>query len=65
MRTIKLSKKIYAPRQVLGDILADFGNVADWNTGVNESRYTSVSKRGRSETPLCSRSRRRIRGSDS
>ena len=53
MRTINLSKKIDAPRQVIWDILADFANVADWNTGVNESHSTSDAANGVGATRHC------------
>ncbi len=53
MRTVKLSKKIDAPRQVIWDILADFGNVSDWNTGVNESHSTSDAANGVGATRHC------------
>ena len=46
MRTLNLTKKIDAPRQVIWDILADFANVAEWNTGVNESHSTTVAANG-------------------
>ena len=53
MRTVNLSKKIDAPRQVIWDILADFANVADWNTGVNESHSTSDAANGVGATRHC------------
>ena len=53
MRTVNLSKKIDAPRQVIWEILADFGNVADWNTGVNESHSTSDAANGVGATRHC------------
>lgn len=53
MRTVNLSKKIDAPRQVIWDILADFANVADWNSGVNESHSTSDAANGVGATRHC------------
>ena len=46
MRTVNMSKKIVAPRQVIWDILADFANVADWNSGVVKSHSTSDAANG-------------------
>ena len=53
MRTVNLSKKIDAPRQVIWDILADFANIADWNTGINESHSTSDTANGVGATRHC------------
>lgn len=53
MRHINLSTKIDASRQVIWDILADFGNVADWNTGINESHSTSDAANGVGATRYC------------
>ena len=53
MRTVKLSKKIDASRQVIWDILADFANVADWNSGVKESHSTSAAANGVGATRHC------------
>lgn len=53
MRTVNLSKKIDAPRQVIWDILADFANVADWNEGVKESHSTSDAANGVGATRHC------------
>ncbi len=40
MHAISVSKTIAAPRQAVWDVLADFGNISDWNTGVSVSRIT-------------------------
>ena len=53
MRTVNLSKKIDAPRQVIWDILADFANIAVWNTGINESHSTSDTANGVGATRHC------------
>jgi uncharacterized protein YndB with AHSA1/START domain len=53
MRTVNLSKKVDASRQVIWDILADFANVADWNSGVNESHSTSDAANGVGATRHC------------
>ena len=53
MRHVNLSKKIDAPRQVIWDILADFGNVADWNTGINKSHSTGDAANGVGATRYC------------
>ena len=53
MRQVNLSKKIDASRQVIWDILADFGNVADWNSGINESHSTSDAANGVGATRHC------------
>ena len=53
MRTVNVSTKIDASRQVIWDILADFANVAEWNTGVNESHSTSAEANGVGATRHC------------
>lgn len=40
MNSISVSKAIAAPQQAVWDVLADFGNIAAWNTGVETSFLT-------------------------
>jgi uncharacterized protein YndB with AHSA1/START domain len=41
MRNVSLTKKIDASRQVVWDVLADFPNIANWNSGVKKSYSTN------------------------
>ena len=38
--SISVSKSLDAPQQAVWDVLADFGNIADWNTGIGTSYLT-------------------------
>lgn len=40
MNSITVSKTIAAPQQSVWDVLADFGNIAAWNSGVSASFLT-------------------------
>ena len=46
MRTIDVSRNIPAPRSAVWAVLADFPNIADWNSGVKTSFSTSDSAEG-------------------
>lgn len=46
MRTIDVSRNIAAPRSAVWAVLADFPNIADWNSGVKTSFSTSDSAEG-------------------
>ncbi len=45
-RLITVERDIDAPRPHVWKVLADFPNIADWNTGVKQSRATSTSSAG-------------------
>ena len=40
MHSISVTKTLGAPQQAVWDVLADFGNIADWNSGVSLSKLT-------------------------
>ena len=46
MRTISVSRDIPASRAAVWGVLADFPNIADWNSGVKKSFSTSESVEG-------------------
>ena len=46
MGSITTTSVIAAPRSAVWAVLADFPNVADWNTGVNKSFSTSEANNG-------------------
>ena len=46
MRSINTTSVIAAPRSAVWAVLADFPNVADWNTGVKKSYSTSEASSG-------------------
>ena len=46
MRSISTTSVITAPRSAVWAVLADFPNVADWNTGVKKSYATSETSNG-------------------
>ncbi|MGB5368085.1 MAG: SRPBCC family protein [Polyangiales bacterium] len=46
MRTIEVERDIEAPRDDVWAVLADFPNIASWNTGVKESFSTSDATEG-------------------
>ena len=53
MRNVNLSKKIDASRQVVWDVLADFPNIANWNSGVKKSYSTNDAVDGVGATRHC------------
>ena len=53
MRTIRVSRRIDIPRQKLWAVLADFPNIADWNSGVKRSFATSDATNGAGATRHC------------
>lgn len=46
MRTIEVEREIEASRSTVWDVLADFPNIAAWNTGVKKSFSTSDASQG-------------------
>lgn len=46
MRTIEVEKNINAPQSKVWAVLADFPNIASWNTGVKNSLSTSEATEG-------------------
>ena len=46
MRTIELERNIEAPQSDVWGVLADFPNIASWNTGVKKSFSTSDATEG-------------------
>ena len=52
-RLITIERDIPAPRPDVWTVLADFPNIADWNTGVKSSRATSGATAGVGATRHC------------
>ncbi|MGI9644021.1 MAG: SRPBCC family protein [Ilumatobacteraceae bacterium] len=46
MRTIDVSRDIPAPRSAVWAVLADYPNIADWNTGIKTSYSTGDATEG-------------------
>ena len=46
MRTIEVSRDIPAPRSAVWAVLADYPNIADWNTGIKKSYSTGDATEG-------------------
>jgi uncharacterized protein YndB with AHSA1/START domain len=53
MRSIHVSREINAPLSAVWDVLADFPNIARWNTGVKTSFATSEAIGGVGATRHC------------
>jgi uncharacterized protein YndB with AHSA1/START domain len=53
MREIIINRDIEAPRSAVWAVLADFPNIADWNSGVKVSRSTSDAGEGVGATRHC------------
>ncbi|MGI9615100.1 MAG: SRPBCC family protein [Acidimicrobiales bacterium] len=53
MRSISVSRSIPASEQAVWDVLADFPNIADWNTGVKTSYATGDAAEGVGATRHC------------
>lgn len=53
MRSIDVSRDIAAPRSAVWEVLADFPNIADWNSGVKTSVATSTDTGGVGATRHC------------
>ena len=53
MREISVQRDIAAPRSAVWGVLADFPNIADWNSGVTKSYSTSESGEGVGATRHC------------
>ncbi len=53
MRSITVSRSIPAPRSAVWAVLADFSNIADWNTGVKKSFATGDAPVGVGATRHC------------
>ena len=53
MRSITVNRDIPAPRPAVWAVLADFPNIARWNTGVTESHATSDAIEGVGATRHC------------
>jgi uncharacterized protein YndB with AHSA1/START domain len=53
MREINVSREIEAPQSAVWAVLADFPNIADWNSGVKVSHSTSDSSEGVGATRHC------------
>jgi uncharacterized protein YndB with AHSA1/START domain len=46
MRTVTVNRDIAAPRSAVWAVLADFANIADWNSGVKASVDTGAGTQG-------------------
>ena len=53
MREISVQRDIAAHRSAVWGVLADFPNIADWNSGVKVSRATSSATGGIGATRHC------------
>ena len=53
MRTVNVSRKIQAPGSAVWDVLADFPNIADWNSGIKTSYATGDKTEGIGATRHC------------
>lgn len=53
MRNIQVERVISAPRAAVWGVLADFPNIADWNTGVKKSFSTGTQETGLGATRHC------------
>jgi uncharacterized protein YndB with AHSA1/START domain len=56
MRTINVSREIAAPRAAVWAVLADYPNIADWNSGVTKSFSTGEASDGVGATRHCDHS---------
>ena len=53
MRNVKVEKQMRAPREDVWRVLADFPNIADWNSGVKASFATGAQTEGIGATRHC------------
>ena len=53
MRSIEVERVISAPRAAVWGVLADFPNIADWNSGVKKSFSTGTQATGLGATRHC------------
>jgi len=53
MRTINVNRDIASPRSAVWAVLADFPNIADWNSGVKKSFSTGEASGGVGATRHC------------
>lgn len=53
MREVVVQRDIEAPRAAVWSVLADFPNIADWNSGVTNSASTSDATEGVGATRHC------------
>ena len=53
MPTLSVSRDTTKPKEALWEVIADFPNIADWNSGVKTSVATSVDERGIGATRHC------------
>ncbi len=53
MRMVSVSRKIQAPGSAVWDVLADFPNIADWNSGITRSYATGDQTGGTGATRHC------------
>jgi uncharacterized protein YndB with AHSA1/START domain len=53
MRNIKLDRKLDASRSAVWAVLADYPNIASWNSGVNKSFSTGAATEGVGATRHC------------
>jgi len=53
MRTINVSRAIRAPKSAVWAVLADFPNIAEWNSGVKKSFATGDTSEGVGATRHC------------
>jgi uncharacterized protein YndB with AHSA1/START domain len=53
MSSISVNRHVQTPRESVWSVLADFANIADWNSGVTESFSTSEAAEGVGATRHC------------
>ncbi|MGI9608174.1 MAG: SRPBCC family protein [Acidimicrobiales bacterium] len=53
MPNVKLTRRIDAPQDAVWAVLADYPNIADWNTGIKKSFATGVATEGVGATRHC------------